>query len=710
MLFAQDLKPNRLLHAKLVLSPFASARVRSITDAAALQVPGVVAVVVAADLPSLQVAGPDLPLAGERVYYAGQPLAAVLAESEGAAADGAAALEVDLEPLPAVTDPGAAMRAEAPLVLDEQAEGFDDATVHGGAEGGQADTEPRPRNVSTVRRAGWGDVAAGLAEADEVIAASYEMAGVHQGFLEPHVVVAAPEGGGVAIWTPTQGPFKVRDDVARLLGLPASAVRVTPMQVGGGFGGKIILLEPLAAVLALRARRPVRIALSRSEEFLVGRPAPASRTDVRLGARRDGTLTALEVAMVWDNGAASGWHSAVSATLLGQAYRLPNFAFKALEVSTHKTPVEAYRGPGGTQAYFALESALDELAGRLGMDPIELRLRNAPVSDGAPRPGVVECLQAARAHPAYTEPARPGEGVGVALGAWIGPSNPAAAYCRVEADGSLNLQLGSADISGSATALAIVAAETFGVPVDRVTVRQADTTIAPEAPVAGGSQTVYSGSPAVAQAAAEARRQVLELASEHLEAAPEDLRIEAGEVLVRGVPGRRVTLAEVLGSRPHAPVLGVGRTRLEGRGPAFTVHVCRVVADAETGAWRVARYAAFQDVGRAINPPEIEGQVHGGALQGMGRVLGEQLVYDNEGQLRTGTFIDYELPAIDQAPDFEVTLLEVPSEHPLGVRGVGEPPAIPGPAAIVNALSAAAGVRVRRLPVDWTDLVAARPA
>jgi CO/xanthine dehydrogenase Mo-binding subunit len=255
-----------------------------------------------------------------------------------------------------------------------------------------------------------------------------------------------------------------------------------------------------------------------------------------------------------------------------------------------------------------------------------------------------------------------------------------------------------------------VAAEAFGVGVERVAVRLADTATAPEAPVAGGSQTVYSGSPAVAQAALDARRQVLELAAEHLEAAPEDLDLVDGDVLVRGVPGRRVPLAEVLGSRPHAPAPGVGRSYLEGRGPAFTVHVCRVAVDAETGAWRVTRYAAFQDVGRAINPPEIEGQVHGGALQGLGRVLGERLAYDAEGQLRTGSFVDYELPAIDQAPPFEVRLLEVPSEHPLGVRGVGEPPAIPGPAAVVNALSAAAGVRLRRVPVDWSDLVATRPA
>lgn len=408
---------------------------------------------------------------------------------------------------------------------------------------------------------------------------------------------------------------------------------------------------------------------------------------------------------MWDKGAASGWHSAVSAMLLSQAYRVPNFAFRGLEVSTNKIPVDAYRAPGGTQAYFVLGSALDELAERLGIDPIELRLRNTPEADGAHLAGIVECLEAARDHPAFREPAEAGEGVGVAVGAWIGPAGPAGAYCRVEPDGSLNLQLGSADISGSATALAIVAAETFGAPLECVQVRVGDTSTAPEAPVAGGSQTVYSGSPALAMAARDARRQLLELAADHLEAAPDDLELQHGEVLVRGVPGRRVRIAEVLGSRPHAPLLGVGRTRLEGRRLGFAVHVRRVRVDRETGAWRVVRYVAIQDVGRVLNPPEVEGQVTGGALQGLGRALGEQLVYDEEAQLRSSTFVDYELPTIDQAPAFEVELIEVPSEHPLGIRGVGEPPAIPGPAAVVNALAAATGVRVRRVPVEWSALV-----
>jgi CO/xanthine dehydrogenase Mo-binding subunit len=721
--FTADLQLVGLLDASLVLSHLPSARIRSIDSTAARAVPGVVDVVTGADLGRLSVAGPEQPLAVDRVFYAGQPVAAVVGESESAAWDGAAHVQVDYEALPAVIDAELAMREDAPLVLDSgEAVNDDEASIHGGSTGSEDSHAPRPRNVTAISDLKRGDPDAALAAADVVVRATYRMAGVHQGFIEPHVSIARPEpDGGITIWAPTQGPFFVRDHLAQVLGLPAHKIRVIPMPVGGGFGGKLVLLEPLVAMLAIRTGRAVRLQLTRQQEFVLGRAAPAAKFDLQLGAQRDGTLVALRVHYTYDNGATGGWHTAFTTPFLGGTYRLPNFEIRGYEVATNKTPVGAYRGPGATQAYFALESALDELAQNLAMDPVELRLRNASregdmTADGQvwPRTAVVECLEEVRLHPLYSAPLAAGEGVGIALGSWGGANTPAAVGCRVEPDGSLTIIMGMVDISGSGTGLAMIAAEAFGVSTDMVRIEVPDTNSAPYGPTASGSQAIYSMGGAVQEAALEARRQLFDIAKDELEAAPEDLEIIDGRVTVRGVPDRFVHITQLVaqsnqvGGR-YRPIQSTGRAAVESTSPMFTVQIARVTTDPETGDFRLIGYAAIQDVGRAINPGEIEGQIHGGAAQALGRALGEQLLYDGEGQLRTASFLDYELPSSDQLPDIDVRILEVRSPiGPLGVKGVGEPPAIPGPAALANAVSRATGVRIREVPIDRILLV--RPA
>jgi CO/xanthine dehydrogenase Mo-binding subunit len=363
---------------------------------------------------------------------------------------------------------------------------------------------------------------------------------------------------------------------------------------------------------------------------------------------------------------------------------------------------------------------MDELATKLGMDPIELRLRNAsregdPNADEQPWPRIamVECLEAAQKHPMYTAPVRPGEGVGIALASWGGARSPGAAGCRVEPDGTVSILIGSPDISGSATGLAMIAAEAFGISAEKVRVNVGDTAIAPQGPMAAGSQVTYSLGGAVYEAALEARRQLLEIATEELEAAPEDLDIVDGRVTVKGVPERFVEITKLVALSTefmgkHRPIQSTGRSAVQSASPAFTVHIARVRTDPETGAFELTGYAAIQDVGRAINPPEVTGQVHGGATQSLGRALGEELVYDADGQLRTGSFLDYQIPSADQMPAIDVMLLEVPSPvGPLGAKGAGEPPAIPGPAALANALARATGIRVRNMPVDRSVLVRA---
>jgi CO/xanthine dehydrogenase Mo-binding subunit len=710
--YTQDFRLAGLLHAKLVLSQLPAARIVRVDTTAARAVPGVVDVLTSGDLPEVDAAGPDQPLAVDRVFYVGQPVAAVLATSAAAAADAAQLVEVEYEALPAVVDVESALKPDAPRVLPERAEGYDDASLHGGGGGEEEEPEDLPTNVSSVARQRRGDAQAALSASDVAVEGSWQMPGAHQGFLETHTVIAAPEaGGGVSVWTPTQGHRFARNDLVKLLKLPAGKVRVVSMPVGGGFGGKFLLLEPIAALLAQRAGRAVLLELTRNEEFLVGRAAPPVRIEVKLGARSDGTVTALRVRMWWDNGATSGWHGGIANILIGGIYRFEALDIAAYEVATNKTPADAFRAPGGTQAYFALESAMDMLAERLGMDPIDLRIKNAvgegdATTDGGtwPRVGFRECLEAARNHPLYTTPAADGEATGVAAGCWNGAHGAAAAACRVEPDGSFTLQVGSIDISGSSTGLALVAAEALGVPIDKINVELGDSGTAPIAPGSGGSAITVSVAPAVRVAAQEARRQLFENAADVLEAAPEDLEIDDGNIRVRGVPDRFVPVAEAGGGDGgRLPVHGVGRTNAQQASPGFTVHLARVKVDRETGDWRVVGYAAIQDVGHAINPPEVVGQVHGGATQGLGRALGEALQHDAEGQPRVASFLDYQLPTIDQVPDFQVELVEVPSENPVGARGVGEPPNTPGPAVIANAIARATGKRPFEVPVrpEW---------
>jgi CO/xanthine dehydrogenase Mo-binding subunit len=717
--FTADLGLAGLLHVQVVLSHLPAARIRSIDTAAASAVAGVVGVFTGADLPDVGAAGPDRPLAVGRVFYIGQPVVAVVAGNETAAADAAALVDIDYEPLAGLVDAESAMREGAPPVLETVEEISEaDAAVHGAATSSESEPLQRPPNVTAVANFKRGDAASALAGAEVVVKEKYRLAGVHHSPMEPHVAMVRPEpDGGVTIWAPTQGPFAVREEIAKLIDVPPHRVRVIPMPVGGGFGGKVSLLETLLVLLARKTGRPVRLALTRQQDFVVGHPAPAAVFDLELGAKRDGTLVALRCRYHYDNGATSGWHAGITGSFLGGTYRIPNFELIGYEVATNKTPVDAYRAPGAPQAYFALESAMDELAVKLGMDQIELRMRNVSkegdlAADGStwPRIASLECLEEARLHPLYTAPSAPGEGVGIALGSWGGARTPAAAGCRVEPDGTLSILIGTPDVSGSTTGLAMIAADAFGVSTDKVRIETGETGIAPHGPIAAGSQVTYSIGGAVHEAALEARRQLFEIATEELEAALEDLEISDGRVMVRGVPDRFVEITKLVALSTefmgrYRPVQATGRSAVKSASPQFTVQIARVKTDPETGAFELIGFAAIQDVGRAINPPEAEGQIHGGAAQALGRALGEQMAYDGEGQLRTTSFLDYELPTADQLPVIDVRLLEIPSPvGPLGAKGVGEPPAIPGVAALTNAIARATGRRVREVPIDRSTL------
>lgn len=719
--YATDVRLPGMLYARLVTSPYAHARLLEIDTEQAQAVPGVVRVLTAADLPDVAPSSRHLLLlAHERVIFNGQPVALVLAESEGAADDGAQEVFVDYEPLPAAASIEQALAENAPLVWPEGVpSGSEEAGAHGADVGAdEEEEEAAPSNVSGERSFERGDMAAGFAEADVIVERTFTTPGVHQSYLEPHATIVQPDPmhGGATVWTSTQAPFYVREEVADVLGVPESDVRVVPTPVGGAFGGKFLLYEPLAALAARLTGRPVRLVLTRLEEMLAANPALPGRIRVRLGARRDGCLTALEADLIFDAGCYPGAPYGIAAYLLGSAYRVPNLDIQAHEVLTFKPSSGAYRAPGAPQAFYALESAMDELARELESDPLALRLQNAAapgdeMASGRPWPsmGMKEVLEALAEHPAWKErdAARAaGRGIGVAVGGWPGGTQPAAAACMLNQDGLLQVHVGSVDLTGTSTGFALLAAEAFGVTPDQVRVINDDTGSAPYAGAAGGSKITYTVGPAVIEAAEEARAQVLEVAAEEFEASADDLEIVDGAVQVRGVPDRRMSLGEIaretmrFGGR-YRPIMGRGRHADTTQSPGFCAQLAEVEVDEETGAVRVVRQVLVQDVGRALNPLTVRGQMMGGATQGLGWALVEALEYDEQGQLLSGSWTDYGVPRFDQAaPSIETVIVEVPSDHgPYGARGVGEPPVIATAAAVANAIADATGARVTALPM-----------
>ena len=720
--FAGDVTLAHMLHARVVLSPYAHATITAIDSAAARAVPGVVAVLTAADLPSkgrVASSRQNTTLAADTVRYRGEPVVIVVANTEAAASDGAALVNVDYTPLPVVADIASASAAGAPLIwpAGPPKADVDLTAAHAAVESVAAKEPEAPSNIHQRKRYERGDVTAALASADVVLERSYRTPTVHQGYLEPHAVTADydPMRGTLTVYTSTQGQFGVRDEVARVLGLARSKVTVTPMTVGGGFGAKYGILDPLVAAASMAVGRPVRLALTRSEDFLTTTPSPATEVTLTLGATKDGKLTALKAEASLDNGVFPFTLGGIYSMLLGGYYHCENVRIDIAEVLTNKPQAGAYRAPGSPQATFALESSIDDLAEQLGLDPLAFRLLNAAGNDdltGTNEPwldiGVRKCLEAASEHPLWQNRAAecgPGEGVGLAIGGWPCGNTTAAAVCRIDTDGTVRVTVGSVDISGVNSSFVLVAAEVLGVDPSQVEIVQGDTRTGPYAGPSGGSQITYSVSGAVAEAAREARRQILEMAGQIFEARIDDLEIREGKVMVKGVPGRAMPLGAIAEAAQDksggpGPIIGEGRSAPDTNAPGFVVHIAKVHVDSETGRVKPLRYVAIQDVGFALNPMLVEGQIHGGAVQGIGWGLYEALRYDENGELLTASLMDYTLPRSDTLPSIETILIENPSRHgPFGVRGVGEPPITAGAAALANAVRAATHVRVTELPL-----------
>jgi CO/xanthine dehydrogenase Mo-binding subunit len=717
--YVDDLQLPGMLHGRLVTSIYGHAEVRAVDTTAAQQVPGVVAIYTGQDVHPDGNEPADRNhhlLARDKTLYYGQPLAVVVATSETAAAEAAELVEVDYHPLDAVIDPLAAMEAGAPVIRkksrsEEWSEGQMHATVSGGEE---IDISRLPDNITNAARFTRGDVAQGFGAADEIVERRYVTNWVHQSYIEPHSSVAVPDPlGNLTVYTSTQGQFYTRNQTADALGLAQNQVRLVGMEVGGGFGGKVVMLEPLAGWVALRQRAPFKLTMSRSEEMSMGNPAPGSVIDVKIGGKRDGTITAIEARVVFDSGCYPATPITIAGLMMGGYYRTDNLQIIGYEVLTNKPGTGAYRAPGAPQATFAIEQAVDELAGALGWDPVEFRLHNCSVegdtqANGVPWPRIAikEILETIRDHPIYRDRPRDAHtGVGVAIGGWPGGVEPCAANVRVNHDGSLAVQLGSTDITGTNTVFAMLAAETFGVPLEQVKIETGDTGSAPYAGMSGGSKVTYTVGPAVIRAAEEAKRQLLAIGAQELEVASDDLEIADGKVRVIGAPDRAKGIGELaqmsmtFGGK-YEPVYGIGKSAQTDRAPGFSGQVAQVRVDPDTGVVAIERYLTVQDVGRALNPAMVAGQMIGGTVQSIGFALYEGLAYGDDGQLLSSTLMDYTVPKSIQVPPIETVIIEVPARSgPFGAKGIGEPPIIPGPAAVANAVAAATGTRITEIPL-----------
>jgi CO/xanthine dehydrogenase Mo-binding subunit len=717
--------PRGLLHARLVLAQRAHARIAGIDTAAALALPGVVAVLTAADLP-IRAKGRDRltqPLARSEVVFAGQPMALVVATGLAAATDAVELVDVRLEALPVVVDAEAAMAPGSPLArVDLAAEGDRtgsmDAQTHAGVGGGTdhaIEAEDLSGNVTGRSRYHDGDVAAALAGSAVVREGRFSTSWIHQGYLEPQSCTAwLDDDGTLVLESATQSIFGTRNEVSKALGIPSRRVRVIGTPLGGAFGGKWALFETMVAAAAVKLRRPVRLVVGRADDFAATNPAQPFVTTLRIGADRDGRFTGLQSRIVADAGAfEEGTGESLAGVLVAGPYAWPAFDIRAYGVRTNRFGVGAYRGPTGPPMAMALETLIDELAVELGIDPVELRRRNlaaggAPMVDGETWPvhGAVEVLDELERSPVWQARAAraDGEGVGLSLAYWPGATNAASAVCRMSPDGSVQVVTGVADMSGVSGGFQAIVADVLGVDPNQVDMVYEDTASAPTSPGSGGSTITYSAGRAIRAAAEAVAQRLLEAAALELEIAVDDLELADGSVRPRGTPGRALPIAKLVRANNRAgqpPIEAQASTGIPGIAPSVAGHVARVRVDRDTGAVAVLADHVVQDVGRVLNPALVAGQQHGAAAQSVGWATLEALVHDGDGQLLSGTFLDYAMPRSEDVRGVVASSVEVPApEGPLGARGIGEAPVIPGAAAVANAIAAATGARLRDLPMS----------
>lgn len=709
-LYGADFQMAGTLQGAIVRSPHAHARIIRIDTSKAEAFPGVKAVVTAADLPDSGEKIVDLGegatplsyirgnvLAKEKVLYRGHAVAAVAAANLHVAEEAAALIEVEYEVLPCVLTAPDAMKPGAPIL-------HHDLRMEELGENKEGET-----NVSEHFRHSMGDIEKGFAEADVIVEHEFHTSTVHQGYIEPQNATALWNNDGrLSIWCSTQGSFAVRDATACIVGLPVSQVKVTPMEIGGGFGGKIpVYLEPVAAMLSKKSGRPVKLVMSRADVFEGTGPTPGSYLKVKMGATKDGKFTAGQAYLAYEAGAFPGAMVGPGGMCVFAPYDMANVVVDGYDVVVNKPSTAAYRAPGATNAAFATESIVDEIAEKLGMDPLELRLKNAAKegtrrADGPKyrRVGCVEVIEAMKAHPHYDAPLKgPNCGRGVAIGFWFNAGLPSSCTISVNADGSVNLVEGSTDIGGTRTSIAMQAAEVLGITVDQVKPTVVDTDSVGFTGVTGGSRTTFATGMAACEAAQDVLTQMSQRAAKLWETEPDKVKVDQGTFQSNGHKMSFAELAEKLGTT-GGPVVGSATVNPRGVGGSFSGAIADVEVDPETGRVSVLRFTSVQDAGKAIHPSYVEGQMQGGSVQGIGWALNEEYYMSDKGEMKNTSLLDYRMPTALDLPMIDTHIVEVPNPgHPFGVRGVGEANIVPPPAALANAIYAAAKVRLRSLPM-----------
>ena len=710
--FGADIHVPNMLIGKVLRSPYAHARIKSIDVSRAQALKGVKAVITSADLcdlPSefipageMMVNFKDMTrnvMAREKALYEGHAVAAVAAVSEAVAAQALTLIDVQYEVLPHVMDVAKAMEADAPLLHDDM------FTIG---------VEPRPAKASNIAKRvefGFGDLEAGFAKADVIVEREFATKPVHQGYIEPHACLASvSEDGQAELWCTTQGQFIVRAFCAKLLGMEVSRLRVTASEIGGGFGGKtVVYLEPLALALSRKACQPVKMTMSRTDVFRASGPTSGAKIWVKVGATRDGRITAADALLKYQAGAFQGSPVQPGAMCAFAPYDLENVRIVGFDVVVNRPKVAAYRAPGGPIAEFAVESVIDEIALKIGMDPIEFRLKNA-AKEGTRAPygpklgpiGLVQTLEAARAHAHYRAPLKANQGRGVASGFWFNIGGETCASMNLGEDGSVAIVVGTPDIGGSRASLSMMAAEELGIPLQQVSAVIGDTSSLGFNFLTGGSRVTFSSGIAVVEAARDVIKQLRARAAKIWEVTVEEVEWVEGHARLSG-KGESLSLAELAktAGKTGGPISGNAALNVTGAGPSLATHLVDVEVDPETGKVTILRYTAIQDAGKAVHPSYVEGQMQGGAVQGIGWALNEEYIYDDKGRMENAGFLDYRIPVCSDVPMIDTVIVEVPNpRHPYGVRGVGETPIVPPMAAIANAVSHATGVRFTELPMS----------
>ena len=714
--FGADTQLSGMLHGKVLRSPYAHANIKGIDTSKAEALPGVTAVITSKDFPIIRNVTIDLAeggsrllaehiMAADRARYKGHAVAAVSATSPHIAEEALGLIEVNYEVLKPVLSVQEAMKPDAPALYDDLTTYFKIERFARGEDTGEKG------NIASHIQHKLGDIEKGFNEADVIVEREFTTQTVHQGYIEPHASTATWAGDGrLTIWTCTQGAFAIRSSCAAILDIPESRIRVIPTEIGGGFGAKATTyLEPVAAMLSKKSGRPVKVIMSRKDVFEGTGPASASHMKTKIGATKAGKVTAAQLWIAFDAGAFPGSPVGGATLCATGPYNIENLLVDGYDVVTNRQKVQAYRAPGQPQGSFSVEPVIDELAEKLGIDPMEFRLMNAVKAgdrqpNGVPHPvfGVKELEEAMRDHPHYQTPlVGPNQGRGASVGyRWQG-GQASSVTIAVNNNGTINLISGSVDIGGTRTSIAMQAAEVLGISADDVSPAVADTDGVGYTANTGGSRTTFDTGYAAIQAAEEIKRLMTKRAAIVFEVDEDQITFEGGQFMCASTEDK-ISFKDLAGQlmRTGGPVSCSMSTVSPGIGPIIAGNLVDVEVDPETGKVDVLRYTAFLDVGTAIHPAYVEGQIQGGTVQGIGWALNEGYVYDENGAMLNSSFLDYRMPTTLDVPMIDTVLIEVPNpRHPFGVRGVGEAPIIPPLSALAIAVSNAIGVKMNSLPL-----------